>query len=136
MADDSDQLVRRLQSQVSDLQQSLLLNKEMLSRLASSADTGAALLQMVRELTAKNEALAEQVSLLTSEKASLATQTQLQAQEFMLQIKQLQEGPGEQEKSFMKDQILLFQRKLAEKESQFIKADNELRRKKKEVLSL
>jgi predicted nuclease with TOPRIM domain len=40
---------------------------------------------------------------------------------------------SDQERSLLKEQILLFQQKLSEKETKYIKLDNELRKKKKEV---
>ena len=67
---------------------------------------------------------------LTSEKEQLATCTQ----EFADQIKQLQEqSMSDQERRLMKEQIIIIQQKLAEKETKYIKLDNELRTKKKEM---
>jgi hypothetical protein len=70
---------------------------------------------------------------LTSEKEQLATCTQ----EFADQIKQLQEqSMSDQERRLMKEQIIIIQQKLAEKETKYIKLDNELRTKKKEMEKL
>jgi hypothetical protein len=70
---------------------------------------------------------------LTSEKEQLQTCTQ----EFAEQIKQLQEqSMSDQERQLMKEQIIIIQQKLAEKETKYIKLDNELRTKKKEMEKL
>ena len=67
---------------------------------------------------------------LTSEKEQLATCT-------ADQIKQLQEqSMSDQERRLMKEQIIIIQQKLAEKETKYIKLDNELRTKKKEMEKL
>ena len=92
---------------------------------------------MLRELQTKNSELEHQVAALTSEKEQLETFASQQAQEFAEQIKQLQEqSMNDQERSLMKEQILMFQQKLSEKETKYIKLDNELRTKKKEVEKL
>lgn len=43
---------------------------------------------------------------------------------------------SDQERALMKEQIIMFQQKLSEKETKYIKLDNELRTKKKEVEKL
>lgn len=113
-----------------------MLNKDILNRLLSNSgeDVNAQLMTVLREMQTKNSELEQQVALLTSEKVQLETFASQQAQEFAEQIKQLQEqSMNDQERSLMKEQILLFQQKLSEKETKYIKLDNELRTKKKEV---
>ena len=64
---------------------------------------------------------------LTSEKEQLTAD----------QIKQLQEqSMSDQERRLIKEQIIIIQQKLAEKETKYIKLDNELRTKKKEMEKL
>jgi hypothetical protein len=43
---------------------------------------------------------------------------------------------SDQERRLMKEQIIIVQQKLAEKETKYIKLDNELRTKKKEMEKL
>jgi hypothetical protein len=64
---------------------------------------------------------------LTSEKEQLATCTADQLQE---------QSMSDQERRLMKEQIIIIQQKLAEKETKYIKLDNELRTKKKEMEKL
>lgn len=74
---------------------------------------------------------------LLSEKEQLQSFASQQAQEFAEQLRQLQEqSMSDQERALMKEQIIMFQQKLSEKETKYIKLDNELRTKKKEVEKL
>eukprot|EP00347_Sterkiella_histriomuscorum_P018372 403345752 len=131
----SQSLIRKLQSQIKDLQQNLILNKEIINRLLSNGDANEALLQMIKDLTMKNNALQDQVLSLSSDKESLQTFAQQQAEDFMRQIKDLQSQSMTEsgDVSIMKEQLTNFQKQLAEKENQCLKKDDELKKKKKEL---
>lgn len=71
------------------------------------------------------------------EKQQIQSFASQQAESFTEQIKQLQEqSMSDQERRLMKEQIIMVQQKLAEKETKYIKLDNELRTKKKEMEKL
>ncbi len=130
-------MIKKLQSQIKDLEKNLVLNKDILNRLLSSSaddnNLNTSLMSMIRELQTKNGTLEQQVVSLLSEK-EFASQ---QAESFAEQIKQLQEqSMSDQERRLMKEQIIMVQQKLAEKETKYIKLDNELRTKKKEMEKL
>ena len=72
-----------------------------------------------------------------AEKEQLQSCASQQAQDFAEQLRQVQEqSMSEQERAHMKEQIINFQQRLSEKETKYIKLDNELRTKKKEMEKL
>jgi hypothetical protein len=67
-------LIKKLQSQIKDLEKNLVLNKDILNRLLSSSGdehTSMSLMSVIRELQSKNGTLEQQVHSLTSEKEQL-----------------------------------------------------------------
>ena len=134
-------MIKKLQSQIKDLEKNLVLNKDILNRLLSSSpddnNVNTSLMSMIRELQSKNGTLEMQVASLMSEKQQIQSFASQQAESFTEQIKQLQEqSMSDQERRLMKEQIIIVQQKLAEKETKYIKLDNELRTKKKEMEKL
>jgi hypothetical protein len=80
-------MIKKLQSQIKDLEKNLVLNKDILNRLLSSSaddnNLNTSLMSMIRELQTKNGTLEQQVASLLSEK-EFASQ---QAESFAEQIK-------------------------------------------------
>ena len=133
-------MIKKLQSQIKDLEKNLVLNKDILNRLLSSSpddNLNTSLMSMIRELQTKNGTLEVQIASLMQEKQQIQSFASQQAESFTEQIKQLQEqSMSDQERRLMKEQIIMVQQKLAEKETKYIKLDNELRTKKKEMEKL
>ena len=73
-AGDQD-IIKKLQSQIKDLETNLVLNKDILSRLLSSSpeDVNTQLMTVIRELQTKNSTLEKQVAGLVNEKEQLQT---------------------------------------------------------------
>lgn len=67
-----------------------MLNKEIVNRLLSNADANETLLQMIKDLTTKNNSLQDQLQSMSSEKESLQTFAQQQAEDLMRQLRELQ----------------------------------------------
>jgi hypothetical protein len=68
-------IIKKLQSQIKDLETNLVLNKDILSRLLSSSpeDVNTQLMTVIRELQTKNSTLEKQVAGLVNEKEQLQT---------------------------------------------------------------
>ena len=69
--------MKRLQSQIKDLEKNLVLNKDILNRLLMSSgapdDVGTSLMAVIREMQSKNSNLEQQVIIIWSEKDQLQT---------------------------------------------------------------
>ena len=106
-------MIKKLQSQIKDLEKNLVLNKDILNRLLSSSpddNLNTSLMSMIRELQTKNGTLEVQIASLMQEKQQIQTFASQQAESFTEQIKQLQEqSMSDQERRLMKEQIIMVQ---------------------------
>ena len=86
-------LIKKLQSQIKDLEKNLALNKDILNRLLMSSgspdDVNSSLMTVIREQQSKNGTLELQIIGLSSDKSQLQSFASQQASDFAEQIKKL-----------------------------------------------